>query len=74
MVRIEALCQKLRMGTRVIFVDKQPTFCSTAEEEDEDVNVDARGVFRAVGSCQVRTSWGSADVFIYQKVRRELTL
>lgn len=73
MDRIKSLCYKLKVGAKLILVDKQPFEHGAATVPPEDCPGAAASecyggfVFQQIGSCQVRTSWGAADIFVYQK-------
>ena len=72
MTHIKNLAYKLKVGARIIFVDKQP-FQYLKQKQTVDnsgQNVDAyTNYFKQMGSCQCKTSWGIADIYIYEKVQ-----
>ena len=70
MAQIENLAYKLKVGARIIFVDKQPfeqhKYKHMADQCDQNDDIPV-SCFKQIGSCQCKTSWGTADIYIYEK-------
>lgn len=54
------LFNHLRVGAKIILVDKQ------IKIDGADSSLSA---FKQISSCQCRTSWGTADIFVYVKTK-----
>ena len=73
MERIEKLAYKLKVGARLIFADKQPfrqhTSKQMVDRQIQQIESDEKFLyaFKQIGSCQCKTSWGTADIYIYEK-------
>jgi hypothetical protein len=79
MARIKELCSDMKLGSKIIFVDKQPFNDSNnrsntplESSSSSSPSPESSHEFKQIGSCQCRTSWGYADVFIYQLQEIEL--
>jgi SAM-dependent methyltransferase len=62
------LCKYLKAGANVIFVDKEPFESSKNDHSDDRDSDGIAEMFKLIASSQCFTSWGTADVFVYEKL------
>ena len=68
MEKLIDLCKNLKAGANVIFVDKEPFESSKNGHSDHKDSEGIAEMFKLIASSQCFTSWGTADVFIYEKL------
>jgi len=67
MLPLVSRLQELRVGSRVILLDKRLETFVMRLDGGVGVPLDSWDVFVFVGTCQCRGSWGEAAVFVYER-------